>query len=76
MTSAGCGMPGLSAEHTFVTSDGSVDARFRGALETGNELPAIATARGLLRVPLDHVLRICLPIRSAAQARYERAAVR
>jgi hypothetical protein len=59
-----------------VTSDGSAYARFRRALETGNELVVIATARELPRVPLEDALRICLLIRGGDPDRYERAAVR
>lgn len=60
----------------FVTSQGSAYVRFRRALETGNELLVIATARELPRVPLDDALRICLLIRGGDPDRYERAAVR
>ena len=60
----------------FVTSQGSAYARFRRALETGNELLVIATARELARVPLEDALRICLLIRGGDLDRYERAAVR
>lgn len=59
-----------------MTSDGSAYARFRRALETGNELVVIATARELPRVPLEDALRICLLIRGGDPDRYERAAVR
>jgi hypothetical protein len=47
----------------FVTSQESAYVRFRRALETGNELLVIATARELPRVPLEDALRICLLIR-------------
>ena len=60
----------------FVTSQGSAYVRFRRALETGNELLVLATARELPRVPLDDALRICLLIRGGDPDRYERAAVR
>src|ERR671938_964522 len=59
-----------------MTSDGSAYVRFRRALETGNELLVLATARELPRVPLDDALRICLLIRGGDPDRYERAAVR
>jgi hypothetical protein len=60
----------------FVTSQGSAYVRFRRALETGNELLVLATARELPRVPLEDALRICLLIRGGDHDRYERAAVR
>jgi hypothetical protein len=60
----------------FVTSDGSAYARFRRALETGNELLVLAAARELPRIALDDALRICLVLRDGDPARYERAAVR
>ncbi len=60
----------------FVTSQGSAYARFRRALETGNELLVIAAARELPTVPLRDALRICLLIRGGDPDRYERAAVR
>jgi len=60
----------------FVTSQGSAYARFRRALEAGNELLILATARELPRVPLEDALRICLLIRGGDPDRYERAAVR
>src|SRR5918912_4453707 len=59
-----------------MTSDGSAYARFRRALETGNELLVLATARELPRVPLDDALRICLVLRDGDPGRYQRAAVR
>src|SRR5918911_2180620 len=60
----------------FVTSDGSAYVRFRRALETGNELLVLATARELPRVPLEDALHICLLMRAGDPDRYERAAVR
>ena len=60
----------------FVTSQGSAYARFRRALETGNELLVLATARELPRIALDDALRICLVLRDGDPKRYERAAVR
>jgi hypothetical protein len=64
-------------EHTFaLTSDGNAYARFRRALETGNEALVTAAARELPQVALDDALRICLVLRDDNPARYERAAVR
>jgi hypothetical protein len=60
----------------FVTSDGSPYARFRRALETGNELLVLSTARELPQIALDDALRICLVLRDGDRDRYERAAVR
>jgi hypothetical protein len=59
-----------------VTSDGSPYARFRRALETGNELLILSTARELPQIALDDALRICLVLRDGDPRRYERAAVR
>jgi hypothetical protein len=59
-----------------VTSDGSAYARFRRALEIGNELLVLAAARELPRIALDDALRICLVLREGDPDRYERAAVR
>jgi hypothetical protein len=63
-------------ERMFVTSDGNPYARFKRALETGNEALVIAAARELPQVALDDALRICLVLRGGDRARYERAAVR
>jgi hypothetical protein len=60
----------------FVTSDGSPYARFRRALETGNELLVLSAARELPQIALDDALRICLVLRDGDPRRYERAAVR
>ncbi len=60
----------------FVTSDGNPYARFRRALETGNEMLVTAAARELPQIALDDALRICLVLRGSDPARYERAAVR
>ncbi len=60
----------------FVTSDGSPYARFRRALETGNELLVLGAARELPQIALDDALRICLVLRDGDPQRYERAAVR
>ena len=60
----------------FVTSDASAYARFRRALDTGNELLVLATASELPRIALDDALRICLVLRDGDPERYERAVVR
>jgi predicted deacetylase len=60
----------------FVTSDGSAYTRFRRALEAGNEMIVLATARELPHIALDDALRICLVLRGGDRRRYERAAVR
>src|SRR5207302_11434835 len=65
-----------SCEHTFVTSDGNPYARFRRALETGNEALVTTAALELPRIALDDALRICLVLRGGDPDRYERAAVR
>ena len=59
-----------------MTSDGSPYARFRRALETGNELLVLGAARELPQIALDDALRICLVLRDGDPGRYERAAVR
>jgi hypothetical protein len=59
-----------------MTSDGNAYARFRRALQTGNETLVLAAARELPQVALDDALRICLVLRGGDPARYERAAVR
>jgi hypothetical protein len=59
-----------------VTSDGSPYARFRRALETGNEMLVLGAARELPQIALDDALRICLVLRDGDPHRYERAAVR
>jgi hypothetical protein len=59
-----------------MTSDGNPYARFRRALETGNEALVTAAALELPRVALDDALRICLVLRGGDPERYERAAVR
>lgn len=55
---------------------GTAYARFRRALETGNETLVIAAARELPQIALDDALRICLVLRAGDPVRYERAAVR
>ncbi len=59
-----------------MTSDGNPYARFRRALETGNESLVTAAALELPRIALDDALRICLVLRGGDPTRYERAAVR
>src|ERR1700761_5073526 len=59
-----------------MTRDGSAYARFRRALETGNELLVLGAARELPQVALDDALRICLVLRDGDPDRYDRAAVR
>jgi hypothetical protein len=59
-----------------MTSDGNPYARFRRALETGNESLVTAAALELPRIALDDALRICLVLRGGDPSRYERAAVR
>jgi hypothetical protein len=59
-----------------VTSDGNPYARFRRALDTGNETLVTAAARELPQIALDDALRICLVLRGGDPDRYERAAVR
>jgi hypothetical protein len=56
--------------------DASPYTRFRRALDAGNELMVLATARELPHIALDDALRICLVMRGGDRARYERAAVR
>jgi hypothetical protein len=46
-----------------VTSEGSPYARFRRALETGNEMLVLGAARELPQIALDDALRICLVLR-------------
>src|SRR5947199_9587319 len=60
----------------FVTSDGNPYARFKRALETGNEALVTAAALELPRIALEDALRICLVLRSGDPDRFERAAVR
>lgn len=55
---------------------GTSYARFRRALETGNEMLVMAAARELPQIALDDALRICLVLRAGDPLRYERAAVR
>jgi hypothetical protein len=66
----------IDANICSMTSDGNPYARFRRALETGNETLVITAARELPQVRLDDALRICLVLRGGDPDRYERAAVR
>lgn len=59
-----------------MTSDGNPYARFRRALNTGNEAIVLAAARELPQIALDDALRICLVLRGGDPERFERAAVR
>jgi hypothetical protein len=59
-----------------VTSDGSAYIRFRRALQAGNELLVLTTARELPQVSLGDALEICLVLRGGDAERFERAAVR
>ena len=68
--------PGFMRTYVRVTSDGNPYARFRRALQTGNETLVVAAARELPQVALDDALRICLVLRGGDPGRYERAAVR
>jgi hypothetical protein len=58
-----------------VTSEGSAYTRFRRALQAGNEILVLTTARELPSVNLDDALQICLILRGDP-TRFERAAVR
>jgi hypothetical protein len=60
----------------FVTSDGNPYARFRRALDSGNEALVTAAALELPRIALDDALRICLVLRGGDPGRFDRAAVR
>lgn len=59
-----------------MTSEGNPYARFRRALNTGNEAIVLAAARELPQIALDDALRICLVLRDGDPRRYERAAMR
>jgi hypothetical protein len=66
-------------EHTFahpMTSEGNPYARFKRALNTGNEALVVAAALELPRIALDDALQICLVLRGGDPDRYDRAAVR
>ena len=59
-----------------MTSAGSPYSRFRRALATGDLALIQATAAELPRVGLDDALEVCLVMRDAGTAAYERAVVR
>jgi hypothetical protein len=59
-----------------MTSEGSPYARFRRALDTGNEILVLDAARELPQIALEDALRICLVLRDGDPSRYDRAAVR
>jgi hypothetical protein len=59
-----------------MTSEGSPYARFRRALDTGNEILVLDAARELPQIRLEDALRICLVLRDGDPSRYDRAAVR
>ena len=59
-----------------MTSEGSAYARFRRALNTGNQVLILTAAKELPQIDLDDALRICLILRDGNPDRYERAAVR
>jgi hypothetical protein len=63
-------------EHLFVPTKGGSYTRFRRALESGNLTLVRAAAAELPRVNLDDALRVCLLLRTADAAGYERAAIR
>lgn len=60
----------------FVSSDGSVYARFRRALDTGNARIALAAAADLPQIGLADALEIVLLLLDSEPARFERAALR
>ena len=69
------GSPRL-CEHQFVSIKGSSYARFRRALDSGNVTLVRAAAAELPTINLDDALRVCLLLRRADAALYERAVVR
>src|ERR687886_3083990 len=64
------------ANNQFVSIDGSSYARFRRALAPGNLTLVRAAAAELPSINLDDALRVCLLLRTADAALYERAVVR
>src|SRR5919202_6617615 len=70
------GRPAGFANSVRVSIKGSSYARFRRALETGNLTLVRAAAAELPSINLDDALRVCLLLRRADAALYERAAVR
>ena len=59
-----------------MTSQGSPYSRFQRALRTGNLNIIRAAAAELPRVDLGDALSVCMAIRDAEPARFERAALR
>jgi hypothetical protein len=59
-----------------VSTKGGAYARFRRALDSGNATLIKAAAAELPRVSLADALRVCLVLRQADPALYERAAIR
>jgi hypothetical protein len=59
-----------------VSTKGGSYARFRRALDTGNLAIVRAAADELPTINLDDALRICVLLRGADPARYERAVIR
>ena len=59
-----------------MSTKGGAYGRFRNALETGNVTLIKAAAAELPRVSLADALRVCLVLRRADPATYERAAIR
>ena len=54
-----------------MTSDGSAYARFRRALNTGNEHLVLTVAWELPQIALDDALRICLVLRDGEKSQQE-----
>ena len=59
-----------------MSTKGGSYARFRRALDTGNLAIVRAAADELPTINLDDALRICVLLRGADPARYERAVIR
>ena len=60
----------------FVSIESGAYAEFRRSLATGNLTLIRATAAELPQVPLDDALQVCLLLRGAEPARYDRAVLR
>ena len=75
-TPESCGSRLVVCEHAFVSVKGGSYARFRRALESGNLTLVRAAAAELPTINLDDALRVCLLLRAADAALYERAAIR
>ena len=63
-------------EHAFVTAEGHPRAVFRRAIERGNYLVAVTTAREIGQLSLDEALELLLLIATKEPERFERAAAR